>query len=84
MCSNDSKAVAGVTHKKGLVSVVGDEHIEINDEYWSLWNSNNMSMLNITRENYGDDGSRIELGNASKLDCGLILSVDNFEVLNFF
>ncbi len=67
MCSNDSKAVAGVTQKKSLVSVVGDEHIEINDEYWSLWNSNNMSMLNISRENYGHDGSRIELGNASQV-----------------
>jgi len=40
-----------------------DERIEVNDEYWNLWNSNNMSMLNISSENFGHDGSRIELGN---------------------
>lgn len=34
----------------------------VNRQYWQLWNSNNMSLLNITNNNFGEDGSRIQLG----------------------
>lgn len=31
--------------------------------FWDLWNSNDMSLLNVSREYYGHDGGRIEPGN---------------------
>ena len=34
----------------------------VNQLYWDLWNSNNMSLLNVSKESLGEDGSRIQLG----------------------
>ena len=36
---------------------------KVNYKYWNLWNSDKMSMLNISNKEFGEDGSRIELGN---------------------
>lgn len=36
--------------------------MRVNQFYWELWNSNNMSLLNVSRESLGEDGSRIQLG----------------------
>lgn len=40
-------------------------HYIISDKdkkYWELWNSNDMSLLNVTSDYYGEDGLRIENG----------------------
>ncbi len=31
-------------------------------EFWQLWNSNDITLLNVSRDYYGHDGMRIELG----------------------
>jgi hypothetical protein len=48
----------------------------VNREFWSLWNSNNMSLLNVSNEYYGNDGANIRLGGYWKpSDC-----VSNFRI----
>jgi hypothetical protein len=32
------------------------------DEFWQLWNTENMSLVNLSRELLGKDGERVELG----------------------
>ena len=34
-----------------------------NIDYWTLWNSGNISLLNVTNSYYGQDGHRIQPGN---------------------
>lgn len=41
--------------------------IRVNQFYWELWNSNNMSLLNVSRESFSEDGSRIQLGSYESL-----------------
>ncbi len=32
-------------------------------EFWDLWNSNDIKLLNVSKDYYGHDGNRIEIGN---------------------
>lgn len=41
---------------------------ERTNEFWQLWNSNNMGLINDTKELYGHDGSNIELGNINFIE----------------
>lgn len=34
--------------------------------YWTLWNSKNMSLLNVTNSYFGEDGHRIQPGKIHK------------------
>ena len=56
MTGNDANTVNSLEVAKP------DERFEINDEYWNLWNSNNLNMLNFSKNYYGHDGARVELG----------------------